>query len=210
MEGKAVMATVQLRDGSVQVDDAVVMLRPASGFLKCSKDPNDNFCKHVEEAIVSHADAALIAPLDTELSGTKISVPLVPKHKQWADVYVGEFHVATESYYLWLRDETPSTNEHFIGFLQKGEGRAVIRSMVYDWFRSNVSLPMMKCNSTSHRFKQEQVWMQHTGMDASASDQFAEYWSVWKTKMCLMCNVGLDFSDIVPGSDTESGWKKWS
>ena len=192
--------------GRVKVREAIVQLRPASGFLSCSKHHNDNFCEHIEEVIKDHLDIGMLGAPDTELNGTKISVPLVPRHKQWADVWVGEFHEGTESYRLWLREPSKPKGDIFLGFLQHGEGRAVIRGMIYDWFRGTVSIPMLQCNSTSHKFKQEVEWKKHTGLESSAADQFAEYWSVWKTKMCLTCNMGLNFDDLVPDGSSKPNW----
>lgn len=202
------VAVEQLTNGHVKINGAVIRVS-AGGALVCSIHPGKTFCSEIKIAVEEHYDAELLGPPEAELTNLIITVPLVPARQQWTRVKIGEFHEGTLAYklYLW---ESKDKHYDFLGFLQKGEGRSVIRSMIYDWFRSNIDVVSLRCSSTSHGFKQELQWNQNTGPKAQSVEQFAEFWSVWSTKMCLSCsNVLTSLDDLVPDASSNSVRSPW-
>lgn len=198
----------RLPDGRVRVDDTfVISLNRADGKLNCSGHRNVDFCPHIQHIITEHEDFSLIAAPDSEWSGQLVVVPLVPKHGVWANVRIGDLHEATHAYKIELTVQTDPVKREFLGFLQKGEGRAVIRSMIWAWFQSNI-LPtrsIYKCRSTAHKFRQEQRWNMHTQHGAPLEDTFAEFWTVWQTGFCLYCNSAMKaLDDAIP--DSTANW----
>lgn len=201
-------ATVeQLPGGRVRINEAVIAYRSSDGLLVCGNHPGQQFCDHIEACISQHADAGMLTAPDVEKTGIKIKVPVAPRQDQWAWVKFGEFHEATLSYKLYLEVASTKRDERFLGFIQQGEGRAVIRSMIYDWFRTNVETDGLSCSATSHKYREENNWTKNISLGGAI--QLAEYWSVFTTKMCLTCNLRvLSFDDLVPDAGgSKGGWR---
>jgi hypothetical protein len=87
-------------------------------------------------------------------------------------------------------------DEQFIGFLQPGEGRAVVASMLDNWLFAQ-DLNDIVCPETSHSFKAQLHWELMMKQDSAQRRQ--EYWSVVSTGKCLYCSEhSTDFDDLVP------------
>ena len=187
-------------NGSVKVGRAILRLNHTTGDLgcgECNLGKKAKWCKHIEYLVKEQQDYLLIGRPDTELTGTLIKVPIVPTLDVWAEVGIGDFHEATQSYKMELIVD--SKTRHFIGFLQREEGRLAIRAILWAWFEGNVTASTLACKSKSHSFKQELEWNAHTGPNAKASEKFAEYWMVWYGGTCLACaSDPSDFGDLVP------------
>lgn len=200
-------ATVeQLPGGRVRVNDSVIALKTSDGTLICGNHPGQQFCDHIEACISIHADAGLLTAPDVEKTGIKIKIPIAPRQDQWAWVKFGDLHEATHAYKLYLQVAGTKHDERFLGFIQRGEGRAVIRSMIYDWFRSNIEVDGLSCSATSHKFRQENTWQKNIKLGGAI--QLAEYWSVFINKMCLSCSLRVtEIDDLIPDSgSTKSRW----
>lgn len=195
-------------DGKLELVDsgAVLMLDRKKGLLVCNLDPQDRFCDHIRMIVEKDADAMLLGPLDSEWSGISIEVPVAPSWGQWTKVRLGEFHQGTSAYPVELHVANDPVRYEFLGFLTRGEGRAIIRGMIYNWFQATVNPSLLRCESTSHKFKEESTWLAHTGPKAQAIDRFAEHWSVWKNRFCLSCEKKInDLTGLVP----DPGGKNW-
>lgn len=191
----------------LRVDGIVVKLAPKTGYLSCGNSfcNGELFCSHISAVIQQHEDYSLLGPPDSELTGVRVMVPLVPVHEIWTEVRIGDLHNPTNAYRLWLCKTTSGQPEVALGFLQQGEGRAVIRSMVYSWFMSTVSISLLSCPDGRHSYKQELAWRKNIGPDSNAGQQLAEFWSVWAEGRCLTCNSSvMIFDDLVPDASSNS------
>lgn len=202
-------ATVeQLPGGRVRVNDSVIALKSSDGMLVCGNHPGQQFCDHIEACISIHADAGLLVSDAVERTGIQIKIPLAPRQDQWAQVKFGDFHEGTQAYklYLILPPSARAVDDvNFLGFVQRGEGRAVIRSMIYDWFRANVESDKLTCSATSHKFTQEQIWNKNIKLGGAI--QLAEYWSVFTNKMCLSCSLRVtQIDDLIPDAAAKPRW----
>lgn len=184
-----------------------------NGHVKCDTC-EEYWCKHIKRMLMENLDAASLweefnVEFDKSKPIIKIKVPMKPQSGQWVRVTLENAFLAYPSMRVTFSSKgiTPilhssiTREEHFIGFIHPSEGRMVIRSMVYDWFRGNVadnvgSVEANLCTSGSHKYRQELQW----GKDMNTDNRLAQLWSVFMTGYCLACN-GVDLS-----GEVKDGW----
>jgi hypothetical protein len=125
-----------------------------------------------------------------------IQVPIVPTMSMWAEVT------------LTLNDRLKAYmvefDSVFIGFIHRGEGRGVLRSMMIDWFRGT-DFAAKECIQIGHSYKAQMVWQRDMQPNANEGRKFSQQWSVFTTGRCLVCNGEADdFSDLAPEDDKQS------
>lgn len=204
------MTSVQvLESGRIRVNDAVIS-RKGDGFLGCDRHGGHKLCAHVRDLLREGSDWMILGAPEAELVGMKVPIPLIPKYDIWTWVKFTERIESVMAYKIQLyitkdKGSARTIEETYLGFLHRGEGRLVIRSMIIDWFRGSVEVDRLRCESTSHGFRQEQRWRKDTFGDLG-DDAFAQWWSVWQSGFCLDC-AGLlnNFDDLVPAGNGSSG-----
>lgn len=182
----------------VSLDDADLWWLP-NGHLECSEDESI-WCKHIENALRKNLDAAALweeleeAPHET----LEIEIPLRPTANLWTRISLVNAVMAypcMEVIFSPVPSTTPHPESYFIGYIHPGEGRMVIRTMMFDWFRGNNSLKKT-CTSGSHKYKEEMIWVER--METSL--RWVEQWSVYLTGFCMTCN----------GDDSGGGMTAWA
>lgn len=190
---------------------------------RASRAPD--WCEHIENVIMDQLDARPMGANPTiafrELPDSLV-IPMVPSERFWVQVVLGT-EPDFKSVYLdsglkaglakpgedpWvpLRIKTTPDKESFLGYIGPGEGRRVIRTMVFEWLR-----PQRKrvfCKSKLHKTQRWSKSDPHTSPLAPAD--WAALWSLVAQGACKDClTFQMDFSQDapqlsifhVPGSD---------
>lgn len=193
-----------------------------SDSLKCSIHRDEDWCPHIEHLLLSGMDAEMVwthvppipgsNPEPPELQGRIMDVPLFPTMDLWG--HVG-FSTKTESgaYKVHVVNPKDSSgtlakidSEPFLGFFDQGEGRMVLRGMLFDWFRTEYLLASitekMECKSPRHSFAAEQEWFRDIE-GKNEQRRLAQMWSVFTMKRCLVCagkvgNFSTTDPDLIP------------
>lgn len=182
--------------------------RTDSGALECRECQDSIWCAHIEEVIKSNLDAETISDLDEQ-----IKVPIFPTAAMWANCLL-DYIQKLESFKVYfipehvrVDDIAKRNYDGFIGFLGKGEGRGVIRSMILDWFKGTVDTEGMLCPMSSHGFAAQVRWERDMQDPTKA---FIQQWAVWSTSKCLGCSgTAAAFDDLIPDDDrAPSPWTR--
>jgi hypothetical protein len=175
-----------------------------NGHLNCHAC-GQYWCEHINKSIVENEDSKVLffKPDNAALGSVDVEVPMMPTSNQWAHVTLEPAQDFPGLAFEVILPETDARNSdgelHMLGYLHPGEGRYVIRSMIYDWFRGEVPLETLKCSSRSHKFMQQMRWEQDM---ADEHKQVAQLWSVWTTGSCLACSFNTDgLDDLIPDYD---------
>lgn len=199
------MATGDRKSCYLSVDDEVLNFYTENGFLVCRECTNSFWCNHVEKAITTGADVETIWGPENEESVESqwVQVPIIPTIAQYAKCYL-ELNKKLHAYVVSLLNHGETGELIFLGFIHKPEARAVLRSVVVDWFRGAFDPSSLTCLSTSHSFAAQQRWNKEVRNPRTA---FAQHWSVFFTQRCLTCAGALgDIADLVPSSEKASIW----
>lgn len=163
----------------------------------------ENWCKCIKKIYVNNLDAESLWVEISKLVhdgwiGVKVPVSVVANI--WVDTRI--WRIANE---ISVSVICPDTGEQQrLGILWPGEGRNVIRLMVYNWFIPKlIDLETgheiaLKCDSTSHNVTasiQAQRNLDNPNMCV------AEQWSLYWKRRCLYCEEKLKealSSDLVP------------
>jgi hypothetical protein len=191
----------------VSDDDTVLY----SGLLMCSKHRETDWCQHIQIAVLDGDDAEIIwDPADDVGLPDFIMVPVVPSRKQWARVDFGDGLHESEAVKCYLRPETVEIDVQpeeldFLGFLNRGEGRGVLRQMIIDNLQLLVAQKKPICNSTRHGYKAELLWGEDMKRTWTEVEKIAQYWSVINTQQCLTCSTShaSSWDDLIPDASTK-------
>lgn len=173
----------------------------SNGHLKC--DICDTYwCKHIQAVVTRNEDSPSIF-WNAELPSRRIAVPMMPTTNQWAEVTLEPaVELRSLSYEVILPETDARTGDpelHFLGYIHPGEGRMILRSMIYDWFRGHVDVENLECKSRGHKLTQQNRWITDL---ADPQRSAAQLWSVWTTGTCLGCSFTTDgIDDLIPDDD---------
>jgi hypothetical protein len=193
------------------VDDALI--EPLNnGHLKCSLDAT-YWCKHIESAIKDSKDANAIWELEqyATTEWIPLEIPIIPTSNQWAPVRLTLCKINSVPMISVVYPGPSADQSNFLGYISEGEGRMIIRSMVWDWFQGAVDPTSIECKSPSHKFAQQMRWERDMQDERS---MVAQFWSVWSTSACLGCTFDSSVAtdpDLIPDDPkTASPWARTS
>lgn len=187
------------------------------GVLECDQC-NLRYCGHIQEVLRTALDAQTIwienltvDPDDKMLdpTGMEIMVPLFPDQNVYAWVKITEN--LGGSWVVEICDQ--ELKDEFLGMLTVGEGRSVLRRMVYAWLaeRFDCTGPMTvdqapRCKAASHN-KPSRMRQFAEHLHSNPRLRLAELYCLLTTDMCVSCQHGIggpdpkadtDFGDLVP------------
>jgi hypothetical protein len=176
--------------------------RDNDGTIVCLDDKM-TWCEHLELLLKSGYDSKILFAEEAHWHGSKVMVPMIPKEDLWIELRAGKVTDHGAVAFDLVDPNRPLVNGlldlQFLGFINpdEGEGRAVLREMVYDWFRANVTPRDLKCAVSAHSFREEMIVQKNLQSPGMA---FPESFSLWATKNCLQCrkNIASIFDDMVP------------
>lgn len=155
------------------------------------------YCKHIEEFIEYGYDAPLIWNMFEDMGGKaglgwEVEVPIAGE----LSVFVPVSLVTTANPdALEAQCSLTETTPTFLGYLNRGEGRRVLREMLDNWlFTQNDDL---HCYSKAHGFECELNYQKHM---RTSSGRRKVWWFLILYGMCPDCakKVNADTSDLVP------------
>lgn len=176
-----------------------------NGHIECNSC-HTYWCGHIEAFVKDHADAetmwGIIDEARSERNYQHIELPVVPTANIWAELSLTFTDLPGNPMQVNLVRDGGQVYE--IGFTHPGEGRLVLRSMVFDWFATHVYTENLKCEKVSHGFNQEMLWVKD--MKAGGASRAAQFWSVWLKGGCLGCVAGdANWSaDLIPDPSSSS------
>lgn len=174
-----------------------------NSHIQCGED-NSYWCEHIASALEANVDAEeLWIQLATGIIENKevhMDIPMIPTVNQWARIaLVLDEAFKTPAYeVVYIGPGEDKTNS--VGHIHPGEGRMIIRSMIFDWFRSMVTVENLSCQSSSHKYAAQMQWEKDI---KNPKRKPAQEWSVWSSTNCLTCAAGgnASFDDLVPEVD---------
>jgi hypothetical protein len=180
-------------DSSIVTDDGAILTVDGNGYILCNSDQT-YWCSHIEQAVRNAQDTPYLASLlEVERGHTPplehmMAVPMFPTHNLWDDVVLEPRPLGNSGAWAWaVMQYTPQGDREFRGFISEGEGRLVVRSMLFDHFAQQ-DMSTLECNSGTHGLVQERAW-QNAMKDAGA--RTASLYCVSRTQKCLACRAAL-------------------
>lgn len=202
-------------DSSIVTDDGAILVVESNGFILCKSD-STYWCSHIELAVRRGEDTPYLASLLEVERGHvppivhPMSVPMFPTHNLWEDVNLEPTAIGNGGTWAWAVTRYDGQgNKEFIGFIGEGEGRLVVRTMLFDNF-AQVDTSSLECKNPTHGLIQEREWKKAIQDSQGAT---AQYYSVARSGKCLACRARLadpNAEDLVP-QDTggpKSPWDK--
>lgn len=184
------------------VDTLDLKLEP-NGHIKCL-DCKTYWCKHLQACVLDNSDSELI--WEDPKSDVILEVPMIPTHNQWARMSLITTDLPTPTYEVnYVDADTGALHE--LGFLHPGEGRGVLRSMMFDWFTGFVDPREIACRASSHKFVQQMQWEED--MKKGGSRQMAQLWCAWQSRSCLNCTWSTPDPDLIPDASDPANKPKW-
>lgn len=155
-----------------------------SGALTCSLSQHTAlpgtfaWCRDIEYTVREHLDGGWC------FDPGSLIVPMFPSLGIFAEVRVDE-QVLAGSRQLFMPTHTGGTFSEgldFIGFISPGEGRVILRDMLWEWVQSKGSA---ECASKMHSPKAERA------VQSYSSDRLKSAANKWQTVtegLCMYCN----------------------
>lgn len=150
------------------------------------------WCEHIEKWVRDMDDAPFIwmGFSDKSLASADVAVPIVPTADVWELASLRRLDPRKDSVEVWIKDDGANTvvdKDIFIGFLNPGEGRFVLREMLLDWFIGTIQaqIEKQKCSAPGHGYTQTVRW--NADMQEGGGVALVQQWTVWSTGRCLGC-----------------------
>lgn len=186
---KSAMPSFPVRDGP----GLVAIRQLDNGHLECTKDKT-YWCDHISDSVQRDLDVEPFWKQAELIVTTFMEVPIIPTANLWDRVRLDT--IGKIQGFSVVQIGAHGEREDFIGFIHPGEGRRILRTMLFDWFAGNVD-ENIECDSKAHSYAAQMRW-EADGKNHIKS--LAQRWSAWYTGSCLFCSSGgsNDFSDLVP------------
>jgi len=181
---------------TVNGDDFVVTRDLRVTCQQCM--PDSFWCNHLQAALKVNADAEDI--WENYPNPYRFELPMVPTHNLYLVILLDKVDFGENIYQVYFFSEK-TQNDEFVGYIHPGEGRFILRSMIFNWFRGNVKFDKLLCQNSAHSYKAEKIWQTHM---KDSGKKIIEAWSAWTTDRCLHCNAGKEAGtdlDLVPEQD---------
>lgn len=165
-----------------------------NGHLKC-QGCNTFWCGHIQQFINDRADAESIWQVieqgfnEPPIVNVDIEVPVVPEKNIFCRTILSPVNKTIA--------EINILDNVFLGYLNKGEGRGTLKSILDNWLFVQ---EFAACSNSQHSFTQQMIWEKDMTTPAGRR---AEFWSLSILGKCLGCSMsGSDsFDDLVPNFD---------
>lgn len=201
-----------LVERSVDVD-GVEVVGTLEGWMHCEDHPNTKWCRHIEECVKAGVDQAFIwmpqnFPQDDRF---ELMVPVVPKLMAWARSAL-VYEPSLKAYGVIFGYDTPNGGiaDTFGGYIHRGEGRLVLRSMFIDFFNGRYPGKTPECKSSSHNFQRERELRKI--LESGRENEFAnKFYSVTRGT-CVACEVAIlratSDPSLIPDVEITTVWSK--
>jgi hypothetical protein len=156
------------------------------------------WCSDIEQVLRDNLDTESLWS-DPYYTDKTVSIPILPSHSLWNAVRLDR--VNNLRAYSVTQLGMKGDRDDFVGFIHPGEGRRVVRNMLFEWF--NQVKVNLTCPSEHHRFAQQRAFENNL---REPKTRMAEQWCLWGYRMCLSCVAASaspvgGFSDLVPGEE---------
>jgi hypothetical protein len=136
-------------------------------------------------------------------------IPVVPTSQVFIKVKLSGMNADSAALTITMDDIGARKDDVFVGFLNPGEGRGIIRQHIINWFDVKFA-SIRQCNFQSHGPKAEAEWQARS---VRSSTNFLDRYSVWSFGMCVFCFTRTgdqDDEDLIPQDDDKktSLWKQ--
>lgn len=158
-----------------------------------------NWCPHTEGSVTNRLDSEIIWDfVNWARKSLLVEIPVFPSEGFWESVDLRPDKGTIKRMHI----QWPATGE-WLGFLNPGEGRGIIRELMIDFVRSKVS-PNTICPAGHHSVEAEAVWQ----ADQKTNRRHIQMWSLFKTGWCLYCRrYNGTSSDLIPNEERLGVWR---
>lgn len=169
----------------------------STGQIRCS-ECNSTWCNHIKKAVVNAWDQAAVwdKPENEMPSDLVFFIPMFPADSLWTEVTLIPVEGSVPRYEVQWDNPLRKIKNHFetICYINPGEGRAVIRSTLYEYMLADPKR-LKECIAEHHGYAAQKRWEQ----DAKGNKHHAQLWSVYTKGECLYCaQILSQTDDIVP------------
>lgn len=183
-----------------------------NGHLVCSRfhpDTDDTphfWCAGIEKFIKTGRDMLMIwdkTPESMHPDTQYLQVPVFPTYNIWTRVTL-TLDTRYERYQITWAKSDDLLDSEVLGYLNPGEGRSVVRSLLIQKMETEHELPKT-CGAYAHNFNEEMQFRKRIQGPYAP----AEHWMIWTTGRCIACERRLleAFSDdVVPGRESTGVW----
>jgi hypothetical protein len=182
----------------IETAEAIVGVEENTSLLRCLRC-NETWCEHVASVVTDAEDAVTLwEDLEKDDGDADLLIPLYPSGGIWVLTALRAVPDFASARMILLHNEQESST-YELGFLSRGDGRGVVRSILIDWFSGMYGEEKRRCPLTSHGYREEMAYAENM-----KSIPFYENWSIWHDGKCLSCARGVDtqdFSDLIPQID---------
>lgn len=189
-----------------------------AGSLLCYRDPPvepprdwcnwEMNCKHTDLIIKQNQDRYTLwqhFPGDAEINvpliqsmGSRTTVTVTSPRERWEKDGRAELGI---SGFEFPKEET-------LGWIRRGEGRQVIREVIFSWFydfidRARLTDTPLICQDSGHTMNAQMKWQAETeDRRPNNAVRFEQYWSVYSSGQCLGCRFNDDeFAAFIPKAE---------
>lgn len=191
---------------AVEINDTISLVKAneSTGFVKCG-NCEELWCDHIKKVVIENLDSSIIwhqvsklpedEPIDTVIN---IQVPIYPSANKWGRVWLQRSKVVPAAVEMYLdREQSKTSVDEFIGYLNQGDGRGVMRGLLFDWFEgAHPQWKDMTCGNAGHSFQNEMAYQQNIKNGL----KIIEAWSIFTDDGCLSCTMTAhaNFDDLIP------------
>jgi hypothetical protein len=178
----------------------------ANGSITCRACGTAMWCDHLEEAAWKNWDCLFFPSMDSTSLSFPLMIPMFPSADMWTTVLVFKVDGRDIWQIMWLAsptsislDPASSAPPVFVCFLNPGEGRSTIRSVLIElmWGDGNRT---RECKASHHGMLAQKHWTDHK--DTNLWTQ--ECWSVYTSNWCLWCRLNDTSTapDLIPSNES--------
>jgi hypothetical protein len=161
------------------------------------------WCSHLQNSMLDYSDSKLIWGLFPETESPneiEIEIPVFPSFDFWEKVSLVRNTTGSNPVKEIFWTEITSQDHTFLGFLNPGEGRQVIRLLLIQQLWINFDIVNSACLSSTHGPQEQVRWYKQTSPNSNLRP--IQFWSVYRTGLCLLCLKKLNsISDLVPDKE---------
>lgn len=172
---------------SVSPSGKIMVQTTVPGYLKCGVC-SAIWCTHIRDIIQRGEDASSMWEEFHSEQWDLVSIPLVPTdsiHIVTILEPISEEIDYALSVSVHLPGDTPSKLSPFLGHINEGEGRSVIREMIIDWFEPEVEKPQEKC--LSHRHDRSRDYHLYKHLNGNYNKRYSNQWTLHFFRLCMKC-----------------------
>lgn len=187
----------------------------------CASNPP--WCEHVEDLVKNSLDTHFIWASGPKAWWEKrlsiIAIPIFPTSNMWQRVEMERVDIDSwpensepvepkfAMLNLFFHEIDPMKRGDFVGTISPGEGRKVIRALLFEKMLADPEVRTAECECSMHNTAAQHLYEKH----CRDGLKMLEQWSIWKSGVCNYCSIHFTFGpglldDLVPANERNNSF----